>query len=214
MESTKNLEEGMLIALIGLSDTGDLSTTFLEVFQRQSTGSMSRRTGDHSRGSFTTSDSIRTLLIQQTAAVILNLAEPGDTDTSRRLLYYKGSILKGRFSLAEIPGTLYPSFSHTLRRLQDQFISDEDFAFQSLVVCSELLGSCPHICKNPCFRCTALRTVHNSHSMDCRENADHFRIKRPLLRPRLSPPFLRLRTPKMRISTIDWTVSIWKIKRP
>ena len=144
MDSTKNLEEGMLIALIGLSDTGDLSTTFLEVFQRQTTGSMSRRTGDHSRGLFMSSVFNHTLLIEQKAAVILNLAEPGDTDASRRLLYYKGSILKGRFSLAEIPGTLYPSFSHTLRRLQDQFVSDEDFAFQSLVVCSALF-----ICSTP-----------------------------------------------------------------
>lgn len=137
MESTKALEEGMLVALIGLSDIGDLSITFLEVFQRQTTGSMSRRTGDHSRGSLAFPASNRTLLIEQTAAAIMNLAEPGDTDASRRLLYYKGSILKGRFSLAEIPGTLYPSFSHTLRRLQDQFVSDEDFAFQSFVVCSE-----------------------------------------------------------------------------
>lgn len=135
----------MLIALIGLSDTGDLSTTFLEVFQRQTTGSMSCRTGDHSRGVFTSSDLDRPSLIKQIAAVILNLAEPGDTDASRRLLYYKGSILKGRFSLAEIPGTLYPSFSHTLRRLQDQFVSDEDFAFQSLVVCSTLLDYSTHV---------------------------------------------------------------------
>ena len=47
---TKHLEEGMLVALVGLRETGELSNTFMEVFQRQTTGSMSRRTGDHSRG--------------------------------------------------------------------------------------------------------------------------------------------------------------------
>ena len=50
MGLSKRFEEGMLVALIGLSDDGCLSTTFMDINQRQTTESMKRRTGNDLRG--------------------------------------------------------------------------------------------------------------------------------------------------------------------
>ena len=52
LETTKHLEEGMLVALIGLDDNNDLSTIFMEIWQRQSTNAMRPRTGNDLRGKF------------------------------------------------------------------------------------------------------------------------------------------------------------------
>ena len=52
MTASKRLEEGMLVALIGLDGDGKLSTTFMEIDQRQSTESMRSRTGNDSRGMY------------------------------------------------------------------------------------------------------------------------------------------------------------------
>ncbi|KAL9102197.1 MAG: hypothetical protein Q9163_002622 [Psora crenata] len=46
------LEEGMLVALIGLGLDGGLSTTFMEIYQRQTTEAMRRRTGNDLRERF------------------------------------------------------------------------------------------------------------------------------------------------------------------
>ena len=43
-------EEGMLVALVGIGDDGGLSTTFMEIHQRQTTESMRRRSGNDLRG--------------------------------------------------------------------------------------------------------------------------------------------------------------------
>ena len=50
MGTSKSLEEGMLVALVGLSDGEDLSVTFMEIDQRQSTEAMRSRTGNDLRG--------------------------------------------------------------------------------------------------------------------------------------------------------------------
>lgn len=47
---SKQLEDGMLVALVGLNSEGGLSTTFMEIQQRQSTDSMRPRTGNDHRG--------------------------------------------------------------------------------------------------------------------------------------------------------------------
>ena len=52
LETTKHLEEGMLVALIGLDDKDGLSTIFMEIWQRQSTNAMRPRTGNDLRGNF------------------------------------------------------------------------------------------------------------------------------------------------------------------
>ena len=44
----------------------------------------------------------------------------------------------------EVPGILYAGFRHTLRRIQDQFVSDDEFAFLSTVAPSSPESS-PHI---------------------------------------------------------------------
>ena len=48
--TSKQLEEGMLVTLVGLSDDDNLSCTFMEIDQRQSTDSMRSRTGNNLRG--------------------------------------------------------------------------------------------------------------------------------------------------------------------
>lgn len=48
--SSKQLEEGMLVVLIGLDTNNTLSTTFMEVSQRQTTEAMRKRTGNDLRG--------------------------------------------------------------------------------------------------------------------------------------------------------------------
>lgn len=50
MGSSSHFEEGMLVALIGLANGTDLSVTFMEVYQRQSTDAMRPRTGNDLRG--------------------------------------------------------------------------------------------------------------------------------------------------------------------
>lgn len=50
--SSKQLEDGMLVVLIGLDENNSLSTTFMEVSQRQSTEAMRSRTGNDLRGQF------------------------------------------------------------------------------------------------------------------------------------------------------------------
>ena len=47
---SKHLEEGMLVALVGLDVTDALSTTFMVIEQRQTTFAMRARTGNESRG--------------------------------------------------------------------------------------------------------------------------------------------------------------------
>ena len=47
---SKHLEEGMLVALVGLDETDALSTTFLVIEQRQTTFAMKPRTGNDLRG--------------------------------------------------------------------------------------------------------------------------------------------------------------------
>ena len=47
---SKHLEEGMLVALIGLDNTDALSTTFMVIQQRQTTFAMKPRTGNDLRG--------------------------------------------------------------------------------------------------------------------------------------------------------------------
>ena len=51
MASSNRLEEGMLVALVGLANGTYTSVTFMEIYQRQTTESMRRRTGNDSRGS-------------------------------------------------------------------------------------------------------------------------------------------------------------------
>lgn len=48
--SSKRLEDGMLVVLIGLDRNDSLSTTFMEVSQRQTTEAMRERTGNDLRG--------------------------------------------------------------------------------------------------------------------------------------------------------------------
>ena len=52
LETTKHLEGGMLVALIGLDDKNGLSSIFMEIWQRQSTNAMRPRTGNDLRGEF------------------------------------------------------------------------------------------------------------------------------------------------------------------
>ena len=47
---SKHLEEGMLVALVGLDDANTLSTTFMVIEQRQTTFAMKPRTGNDLRG--------------------------------------------------------------------------------------------------------------------------------------------------------------------
>ncbi|KAL9127763.1 MAG: hypothetical protein Q9217_003421 [Psora testacea] len=113
---SKQFGEGMLVALIGLSDDGGLSTTFMEIHQRQTTESMRRKTSNDLR-----------------AAVVLSFAERGDIDSVRRILYNRCGILKERFVLVELPNTLYAGFCHTLRRMQDQSTGADKIAFLSSI---------------------------------------------------------------------------------
>ena len=50
---SKHLEEGMLVALVGLDETDALSTTFMVIQQRQTTFAMKPRTGNDLRGKST-----------------------------------------------------------------------------------------------------------------------------------------------------------------
>lgn len=50
MTSSGHLEEGMLVALIGLDRDSALSVTFMEIYQRQTTDAMKHRTGNDLRG--------------------------------------------------------------------------------------------------------------------------------------------------------------------
>ena len=47
---SKHLEEGMLVAMVGLDDTDGLSTTFMVIQQRQTTFAMKTRSGNDLRG--------------------------------------------------------------------------------------------------------------------------------------------------------------------
>lgn len=47
---SKHLEDGMLVALVGLDEKDSLSTTFMEIFSRQTTRAMTNRTGNNLRG--------------------------------------------------------------------------------------------------------------------------------------------------------------------
>ena len=49
---TNHFERGMLVALVGLDQNNSLSTTFMEVYMRQSTDAMRPRTGNDSRGQY------------------------------------------------------------------------------------------------------------------------------------------------------------------
>lgn len=50
---SKHLEEGMLVALIGLDGNSSLSITFMEIYQRQTTDAMRPRSGNDLRGKST-----------------------------------------------------------------------------------------------------------------------------------------------------------------
>lgn len=52
MALSKHLENGMLVALIGYDGEFSLSSTFMEVYQKQSTDAMRPRTGNDLRGKF------------------------------------------------------------------------------------------------------------------------------------------------------------------
>ena len=49
---SKHLGEGMLVALVGLDGNDSLSTTFMEIYQRQTTEAMRPRTGNDLRGQY------------------------------------------------------------------------------------------------------------------------------------------------------------------
>ena len=50
LSASKHLEDGMLVALVGLDEKGTLSTTFMVIEQRQTTFAMRPRTGNDLRG--------------------------------------------------------------------------------------------------------------------------------------------------------------------
>lgn len=50
MGLSDHLEEGMLVAMIGLDDSSSLSIAFMEIYQRQTTEAMRPRTGNDLRG--------------------------------------------------------------------------------------------------------------------------------------------------------------------
>ena len=50
MGSSNHFKEGMLVALIGVAERTFLSVTFMEIYQRQTTEAMRRRTGNNLRG--------------------------------------------------------------------------------------------------------------------------------------------------------------------
>ena len=131
MGPSAHLEEGMLVALIGLDRDNALSITFLEIYRRQSTDSMKPRTGTDLRGGCSLSFEGTTLNIL--ASVVLSLAETTDIDSMRHLLYRKTGLQKAKFVLVEFPRVLYAGFVWTLRHLQSQYGSNEKIAFLSTI---------------------------------------------------------------------------------
>ena len=125
---SKHLEDGMLIALIGLDQDGSLSTTFMEINIRQSTEAMKPHTGNDLRGWFHCCP-MRKIMLIVSASAILSFADPTDTDAVRRLLYNAQGLLKEKFVLVEVPNVLYAGFYWTLKQLQNQSKGDDSLAF-------------------------------------------------------------------------------------
>ncbi|KAL6718792.1 hypothetical protein ACLMJK_003026 [Lecanora helva] len=109
---SKNFEDGMLVALVGLDQDGSLSTTFLEIEMRQTTEAMRPRTGNDLK-----------------ASVILSFADPSDTNAVRRVLYNAQGLLQENFILVDIPKVLYAGFYWTLQHLQHQYEGNDRLAF-------------------------------------------------------------------------------------
>ncbi|KAK4697266.1 hypothetical protein P7C71_g795, partial [Lecanoromycetidae sp. Uapishka_2] len=108
MGPSGHLEDGMLVALLGLDNHHLLSVIFMEIYQRQTTDAMKPLTGN-------------------------DLREGSDVDSVRHLLHQKTGLQRAKFVLAEIPKALYAGFSWTLRQLQSQYGSNDKIAFLSSI---------------------------------------------------------------------------------
>ena len=72
MHSSGLLEDGMLVALVGLDkDAGEVDTIFFEVHLRESTEGMRTRTGTHARGRFHSQISTYSLLTKNSDCTTL-----------------------------------------------------------------------------------------------------------------------------------------------
>ncbi|KAI9810893.1 MAG: hypothetical protein M1827_005752 [Pycnora praestabilis] len=126
MHSSSVLEEGMLVALIGIDeeDSG-LSIIFFETFLRESTEAMRSKNKEGNR-----------------ASVQLSFAEKNKTNDIRRLLYYSTNILEGKFMLIEFPRLLLPGFASCLKQLQEQLYTHK-FPFSEQIAPSLSTPSSP-----------------------------------------------------------------------
>ena len=113
---SSNLEEGMLVALIGLDAGKSVSTTFMEIQHRQTTEAMKKRSKNDLR-----------------ASLVLSFAETDDCDAVHRMLYNFQGYLEERFILVEFPSALYAGFQWTLKNLQRQATSSAEIAFLSRI---------------------------------------------------------------------------------
>ena len=146
---SNHLEEGMLVALIGCEEA-EVSITFMQISQRQTTEAMRPRTGNDLR-----------------ASVVLSLANTGDTGAVRRLLYNSQGLLSEKFVLLELPNALYAGFYWTLKQLQSQSANKEELAFVSSIA-PTTAGTSPVVSLPEyaatdgfCFQLDALRTNSN-----------------------------------------------------
>ena len=145
---SKHLEEGMLVALVGL-EADALSTTFMVIEQRQTTFAMKPRTGNDLRGQsrIPASTSFLQLANNQLllkASVILSFADTSDTDAVRRLLYNSTGMRQEKFVIVELPNVLYAGFYWTLKDLQNISASEKDLAFIASIAPSTA-GSSPEV---------------------------------------------------------------------
>ena len=114
MLKSGHFQAGMLCALIGIDkEDGDLSVTFMEISQAESTHSMDSRGGEGLR-----------------ASVQLSFAQQDNYDDILRLLRYAQRLATGRFVLVEFPRALYAGFYWFLKRLQEMDPLDIAFASQ------------------------------------------------------------------------------------
>ena len=67
------------------------------------------------------------------AAAVLSFAEPDNIESVRRLLYNRSGVMNEQFVLVEVSGLLYAGFQHTLQRIQEQYVGEDDLAFLSTV---------------------------------------------------------------------------------
>ncbi|MCJ1307438.1 hypothetical protein MMC25_001084 [Agyrium rufum] len=101
-KSTKLLENGKLVALVGIEKvSGNLTTTFFEIHMRESTDAMHSTTGNHDR-----------------AAVQLTLADRDDVESLRKMLYFQKGILEGKFALIDFADFLLTGFAPHLQCLK------------------------------------------------------------------------------------------------